>query len=371
MEIRVWDYRKEYEQEREEIWEAIESVLASGTLILGENVTSFEAEFAAFCDMPHGIGVNSGTDALFLALKALGVGPGMEVITVSNTAVPTVAAIEATGARARFVDIDPGTFLMNTSELEATITPETRLILPVHLYGQCADMDDLLAVAGKHSLKVIEDCAQSHGAKFRDNIAGSMGDLSAFSFYPTKILGAYGDGGMLLAKSEELNTKCRRLRFYGMDTQYYSIEHGYNSRLDEIHAAILRRKLSRLDSYVSRRREIADIYFRELRDTSLVLPAVDDRNYHSFYVYVVRHRERDFILESLRDDGVFLNVSYRWPIHVMPAYEHLGYPLGSLPETERASAEIFSLPMYPSLTDEEVLIACEKIKTALDKADQR
>ena len=364
--IKVWDYLREYRAERDEIEAAIRQVMESGMLILGANVRHFEAAFAAYCGAAHGVGVNSGTDALFLALRALGIGAGDEVITVANTAVPTVSAIDATGAHARFVDIDPRTYLMDTRQLEGAISARTRCILPVHLFGQCVDMDAVHAVAQRHGLRVIEDCAQAHGARYRGKVAGGMGDLAAFSFYPTKILGGYGDGGMILTSSPELEASCRRLRFYGMDKQYYSL--GYNSRLDELHAAILLRKLAHLDAYIARRRELAELYRRELADTELVLPAVGADNFHSYYLFVVRHPRRDAILQYLKARNIFLNVSYPWPIHTMPAFTHLGYREGQLPHTEAAAKEIFSLPMFPSLSDAEALQTCATLKAALSEA---
>lgn len=363
--IKVWDYLREYEAERQEVEEAVRQVMASGQLILGENVRQFEAAFAAYCGCRHGVGVNSGTDALFLALRALGIGAGDEVITVSNTAVPTVSAICATGATARFVDIEPGTYLMDCRQLEAAVTEHTRCIVAVHLFGQCVDMTALEALAGQYGLSIIEDCAQAHGARQYGRLAGSMSDLSAFSFYPTKILGGYGDGGMILSSSESLEARCRRLRFYGMDKQYYSLEQGYNSRLDELHAAILLRKLRHLDTYIARRRELAQLYYRELADSGLVLPAVADGNFHSYYLFVCRHPRRDQLLDILKARGIVLNVSYPWPIHTMPAYAHLGYGTGDLPHTESAAREIFSLPMFPSLHDEEALQVCQALREAL------
>jgi dTDP-3-amino-2,3,6-trideoxy-4-keto-D-glucose/dTDP-3-amino-3,4,6-trideoxy-alpha-D-glucose/dTDP-2,6-dideoxy-D-kanosamine transaminase len=366
--IKVWDYLREYHAEKHEVEEAITQVMESGMLILGENVRNFESAFAKWSGCQYGVGVNSGTDALFLGLRALDIGPGDEVITVSNTAVPTVSAIQATGATTRFVDIDPRTYLMNTDQLEAVVTDKTRCIMPVHLFGQCVDMDEVRKVADRHGLNVIEDCAQAHGAKQKNMVAGSMSDLSAFSFYPTKILGGYGDGGMILTSSQELEARCRRLRFYGMDKQYFSLEQGYNSRLDELHAAILLRKLKHLDEYIARRRQIADLYYRELAGTELVLPGVGDDNFHSYYLFVCRHPQRDFILQYLRERNIMLNISYPWPIHIMPAFEHLGYRAGEFPATEQAAKEIFSLPMFPSLKDEEALQTCKVLKEALAEA---
>lgn len=361
MSIRVWDYRAELDAEYPEIMAAIEQVLRSGRLILGESVRQFEDEFASYCGNRFGVGVNSGTDALVLALIALGVGAGDEVITVANTAIPTVSAIVTAGATPRFVDILPGTYLMDTALLEGVISPRTKCILPVHLFGQCVDMDAVLAMAGKHGLKVLEDCAQSHGARFRNQRAGSMGDAAAYSFYPTKILGGYGDGGMVQTNSESLAEHVRRLRMYGTESTYYSLEHGYNSRLDEVHAEILRSKLRHLDEYIARRRELAVRYHEQLTGSGLELPQTDEMNTHAYYLYVVRHRERDRIVAELAREDVFVNTSYPWPIHTMPAYAHLGYQNGDLPNTEQAAREIFSLPMYPSLTNAQQDAVCERL----------
>jgi aminotransferase EvaB len=362
MPIKVWNYLKEYEREKEEIHAAIEKVLRSGCLILGENVKKFEGAFAEYCNVRFGVGVNSGTDAIFLGLKALGIGSGDEVITVSNTAVPTVSAIVSTGALPKFIDIDPGTYLMDTSLLENAITKRTRCILPVHLYGQCVNMDDVKRVADAYGIKVLEDCAQSHGATFNGRKSGSMSDISAFSFYPTKILGGYGDGGMVLTNNENLYRKVLRLRFYGMEKTYYSLEHGYNSRLDELHAAILLSKLSHLEEYIEYRRILAQKYDDILSNTAFTLPKIMNGNRHVYYLYVCRHSHRDQIIEGLKNRDILVNISYPWPIHTMTGYQFLGYKEGDLPHTEKAAKEIFSLPMYPSLSDEEQQTTVEALK---------
>lgn len=366
MPIKVWNYLKEYEREKEDIFNAIKKVLESGCLILGENVKKFEEEFAKYCGVKFGVGVNSGTDALFLALKALGIGEGDEVITVSNTAVPTVSAIVSTGARPRFVDIDPETYLMDTSQLEKVITKRTKCILPVHLYGQCVNMDEVQRIANLYGIKVLEDCAQSHGATFNGKKAGSMSDVAAFSFYPTKVLGGYGDGGMVLTNNEDLYKKLLRLRFYGMEKTYYSLEHGYNSRLDELHAAILLHKLSHLDEYIERRRALAQQYDRLLSDTDLVLPKTMEGNKHVYYLYVCRHPLRDKIIAELKKREIFVNISYPWPVHTMKGYKFLGYKEGDLPHTEKVAKEIFSLPMYPSLTDDEQKLVVSSLREILN-----
>lgn len=369
MTIKVWDYLKEYEMEKHEIHAAIEKVLSSGCLILGDSVRNFEEAFSKYCSVTFGAGVNSGTDALFLGLKALGIGTGDEVITVANTAVPTVSAITSTGAIPRFVDIDPDTYLMDTTMLERTVTKKTRCILPVHLYGQCVNMNYVSDIANAFSLKIIEDCAQSHGALFNGRKAGSMSDLAAFSFYPTKVLGGFGDGGMILTNDETLYKKIRRLRFYGMEKTYYSEEQGYNSRLDELHAEILLRKLSHLDQYINRRKELAGQYDQQLSTTDLSLPKRLPGNEHVYYLYVCRHPQRDKIISRLREKDIIIGIHYPWPIHTMKGYSSLGYKMGDLPHTEKASQEIFSLPMYPSLTDNDQQTVITALREALEEVD--
>jgi aminotransferase EvaB len=363
--IKVWDYLREYEDEKSEIHAAIEKVLTSGWLILGQQVKEFENSFAAYCGVSYGVGVNSGTDALFLALKAIGVGSGDEVITVSNTAVPTVSAIVSTGATPRFVDIDARTYLMNTDLLEGAINRKTKCILPVHLYGQCVNMEKLNALAEKHAIPVLEDCAQSHGAEYKGKRAGGMSTLAAFSFYPTKILGGYGDGGMVVTNDENIYKKLLRLRFYGMEKTYYALEHGYNSRLDELHAAILLKKLAHLNEYIDRRRAIADRYDAMLADTSLTLPYRDPDGRHAFYLYVCRHAKRDDIIAKLAENSISVNVSYPWPIHTMEGYRSFGYAPGDFPHTEAVANEIFSLPMYPGLDEPAQLQVIKHLKKIL------
>ncbi|MCX2953923.1 DegT/DnrJ/EryC1/StrS family aminotransferase [Lentzea sp. NEAU-D7] len=353
MTTRVWDYLAEYEQERDDVLDAVDTVFRSGLLVLGESVRGFEREYADYHGVRHCVSCDNGTNAIVLALRALGVGPGDEVITVSNTAAPTVIAIDQVGATPVFVDIRPDDYLMDTSQVEAAITPHTKCLLPVHLYGQCVDMAPLEALAAKHDLALLEDCAQSHGARHHGRLAGTMGDAAAFSFYPTKVLGAYGDGGATITNDDKVDANLRRLRYYGMEKQYYvTSTPGHNSRLDEVHAEILRRKLTRFDSYLAARRRVADRYAEGLADTSLVLPSITPGNDHVYYLYVVRHPKRDEIIERLQSYDIMLNVSYRWPVHTMSGFAHLGYETGSLPVTERLADEIFSLPMYASLSED-------------------
>jgi aminotransferase EvaB len=350
MPTRVWDYLPEYESERQDILDAVETVFRSGQLVLGASVRSFEAEFAAYHGVRHCAGVDNGTNAIKLALQALGVGRGDEVITVSNTAAPTVVAIDAVGATPVFTDVDPRTYLMDVTQVEAAVTARTRCLLPVHLYGQCVDMAPLERLAARHDLVILEDCAQAHGARHHGRQAGSMGHAAAFSFYPTKVLGAYGDGGATITSDDEVDRALRRLRYYGMERTYYVVETpGHNARLDEVQAEILRRKLTRLDDYVAGRRAVAARYADGLAGTGLVLPETAEGNEHAYYLYVVRHPRRDEIIEALRGHDIHLNISYPWPVHTMTGFAHLGYAPGRLPVTEALAGEIFSLPMYPSL----------------------
>ncbi|PPK68828.1 dTDP-3-amino-2,3,6-trideoxy-4-keto-D-glucose transaminase [Actinokineospora auranticolor] len=351
MTTRVWDYLAEYQAERLDLLDAVETVFNSGQLVLGASVRGFEEEFAAYHGVGHCVSVDNGTNAIKLGLQALGVGPGDEVITVSNTAAPTVLAIDGTGATPVFVDIREDDFLMDTSQVAAAITERTKCLLPVHLYGQCVDLAPLRELATKHGLSLLEDCAQAHGARQNGVVAGSTGDAAAFSFYPTKVLGAYGDGGATITSDDAVEKKLRRLRYYGMDTTYYTLETpAHNSRLDEVQAEILRRKLKRLDAYTAGRRAVAQRYVDGLGDTDLLLPKTVPGNEHVYYVYVVRHPRRDDIIERLKAYDIHLNISYPWPVHTMTGFAHLNYATGSLPVTEKLAGEIFSLPMYPALS---------------------
>ncbi|TDD54189.1 DegT/DnrJ/EryC1/StrS family aminotransferase [Nonomuraea terrae] len=351
----VWGYLEEYHEEREDILDAVQTVFGSGRLVLGPSVEGFEREYAAYHGLPHCVGVDNGTNAVKLGLEALGVGRGDEVITVSNTAAPTVVAIDEAGATPVFVDVDPVTYLMDTAQVEAAVTPRTRAVVPVHLYGQCVDMAPLRRLAEAHGLALLEDCAQAHGARHHGRLAGTMGDAAAFSFYPTKVLGAYGDGGAVVTARDDVDRNLRRLRYYGMEETYYVVATpGHNCRLDAVQAEILRRKLRRLDGYIAARREVARRYAEGLGDltgeSGLVLPAIAPGNDHVYYVYVVRHPRRDAIIEALKGYDISLNISYPWPVHTMTGFAHLGYATGSLPVTESLAKEIFSLPMYASLT---------------------
>ncbi len=382
--IKVWDYKKEYELLRDDILNAVDGVFKSGILIFGPKVDEFENKFSSYHDTQYGIGVGNCTDAITISLRALGVGENSEVITTSNTAVPTVTGIVNAGASVRFVDINDYS-LIDVDKIENAINEKTKAIIPVHLYGQMCEMDKIMELANKYKLKVIEDCAQSHGATYKGKKAGSIGDVGCFSFYPTKIFGAYGDGGLITTNDEKIHDKIKRIRFLGMEKKkmssghwngkYYAVEHGANSRLDEVHAAILLKKLKYLDEWIERRRVIAAKYEKEFKNTSLEIPKEHPDNKHAFYIYVVAHKNRDEIMSELVKKDIHLNISYPWPIHIMDAYNH--FECGScncsrkeskndnctsLPKTDLAAKKIFSLPMYPTLTDEEQNTVIKELK---------
>ena len=361
--IKVWDYVKEYDAMRKEILDAVDQVFKNGVLVFGPKLQEFEEKFSEYNQCKFGIGVGNCTDAITIALRACNIGPGDEVITTSNTAVPTVTAIVNAGASVKFVDINKYS-LIDVSKISNAINDKTKAIIPVHLYGQMCDMNTIMDIAKRNNLRVIEDCAQAHGATYFGKKAGSIGDIGCYSFYPTKIFGAYGDGGFITTNKENLFDKMQRIRFLGMERKkmssghwngkYYAVEHGTNSRLDEVHAAILLKKLPHLDQWINRRRQIAERYNRELKDTSLELPEEHSDNKHAYYIYVVAHKNRDQIMKSLTEKNIHLNISYPWPIHIMDAYKHfVCSTCNCLKKTEDMAKKIFSLPMYPTLTDDE------------------
>ncbi len=351
-----------------EIHQAIARVLERGWYILGPEVEAFEAAFARYHGVCHAVAVASGTDAIELALRAAGIGPGDDVLTVAHTAAATVCAIERAGARPVFADIDPLTFTMDAAAAGQALTPRTRALVPVHLYGQPAEMDPLLQLAGKNNLLVVEDCAQAHGARYGDQLVGTMGHLGAFSFYPTKNLGAYGDGGAVITDDAQLAERLRRLRNYGQTIRYHHQERGVNSRLDEIQAAILQVKLMHLDDHNNQRRQIASWYGQVLRGVSLPetrpgLPAI----HHVYHLYVIRHPQRDRLAESLKAQGIGTLIHYPLANHLQPAYASLGYRAGSLPVTERVAGEILSLPLYVGLERAQVQTIAAAVGCCLEK----
>jgi dTDP-4-amino-4,6-dideoxygalactose transaminase len=344
---------------RAELLEAAARVVDRGWFLLGAELEAFEAAFAASCGCAHGVGVASGTEALQLALTALGVGPGDEVLTVANTAVPTVSAITAAGGQPVFVDVDPATLTMDPARAEERVTARTKVILPVHLYGQPADMDPLVALARRRGLKVLEDAAQAHGARYRGRPVGALGDACAWSFYPTKNLGALGDAGMVTTGDPAVAERVRRLRVYGQSSRYVHETKGINSRLDELQAAFLLAKLPHLGAWTAARRERAALYDRLL--AGVVAPAAAPYAEHVYHLYVVRARDRDGLQRGLQARGIGTLVHYPIPVHRQAAYRELAEQGRFLPQTERAAGEVLSLPLYPELP----LAAVERVARAV------
>ena len=341
----------QYRSHSADIDRAIAAVLASGRYILGAEVKAFEAEFAAYCGVSHGVGVGSGTEALHLALRSCGIGAGDEVITVSHTAVATVSAVDLAGSAPVLVDIEPGFMTIDPDAVEAVITSRTKALIVVHLYGQPAALDRLMPIARKHGLKVIEDCAQSHGATSGGKQVGSIGDVGCFSFYPTKNLGAIGDGGMVVTNNDSIAARARSLREYGWAQRYTSAEAGWNTRLDELQAAILRVKLKTLDADNENRRAIAGRYDRALGGLPLALPQRRKGTEHVFHLYVVCSEKREALQAHLRANNVDALIHYPVPVHRQPAYAARGLDRQPLTVTDRAADEVLSLPIYPELSE--------------------
>src|SRR2546427_2652153 len=344
----------QYTSLKGELLPAVEKVLASGHYILGANVAALEQDIAACAGAKFGIGVNSGSDALTLALGALGIGPGDEVITTPFTYIAPAEAIHQMGARIVFVDIDPRTFNLDPAQVAKKITPHTKAIIPVHLFGQAAPMKELMALAAPEGIHVVEDCAQAIGAACHGNPVGSFGRLGCFSFYPTKNLGADGDGGMVVTNDEALAAKLRMLRVHGIERRYFHDLHGYNSRLDELQAAILRVKLPRLQRWNARRAEIAARYNMGLKTLPVELPLVAPGNNHVYHVYAVLASRRDELQEFLAGRGVPTIIYYSLPLHLQRGYADLGHRVGDFPIAEAVSKTILPLPIYPELTDHPV-----------------
>ena len=332
-----------------EIRAAIDDVLETGRYIFGKHCSAFEEEFAAYVGAAHAAGVGSGTDAIQLALRAAGIGPGDEAITVANTCVPTVAGIAASGARPVLVDMDAATCTMAPRKLEAAITERTKAVVPVHLYGHPCDMDPILETASACGLAVIEDCAQAHGTAYKGRRCGTFGAAAAFSFYPSKNLGAYGDGGAVTTNDPALDAELRKLRNYGEERRYYHSVQGFNSRLDEIQAAVLRVKLRHLDAWNEARRERAARYAQLLKPLPVRLPHEAPWAHHIYHLYVIRAAQRDGLQAHLSERGIGTLLHYPVPIHLQQACANLGYARGDFPEAEKACDEVLSLPMYAEL----------------------
>jgi dTDP-4-amino-4,6-dideoxygalactose transaminase len=344
------DLKKQYASIREEINAAIQGVLDSCQFALGSEVAAFEQEFAALCQAKHGIGVNTGTSALHLALLAAGVGPGDEVITVPFTFVATAAAIYYSGAKSVFVDIDPRSFTMDVNTIEAAITKRTKAIIPVHLYGQPADMDPILGIAKKRGLIVIEDACQAHAAEYKGRPVGGLGDLGCFSFYPGKNLGACGEGGMVVTDNDDYTHTIRMLRDWGGERRYQHLLKGYNYRMEGIQGAVLRVKLRHLDAWTKARRAAAAGYDALLAEIDVVTPAALPYSRHVYHIYALRTQKRQVMQEALQAQGIQTGIHYPTPVHLLPAYADLGYKAGDFPQSEQASNEVLSLPMYAELT---------------------
>lgn len=357
------DLKAQYHNIKEEIDAAIARVLESSQFVLGDEVAAFEEEFAAYCGARYGIAVNSGTSALHLALLAAGIGPGDEVITVPFTFVATVAAICYTGARPVFVDIEPRSYTMDVNQIEGAITEQTKAILPVHLYGQPADMDPILEIARRYDLIVIEDAAQAHGAEYKGRRAGSIGDLGCFSFYPSKNLGAYGEGGMVVTDNHEYARTIRMLRDWGAKRKYYHELKGYNYRMAGFQGAILRVKLRHLEAWTEARRAHATHYDELLECANVQTPTVVPYARHVYHIYAIQTSLRDALRESLKSKGIHTGIHYPIPVHLQKAYDDLGNMAGDFPFSEEIASKVLSLPMYAELTRAQIEQAVDAIRT--------
>jgi dTDP-4-amino-4,6-dideoxygalactose transaminase len=363
------DLRTQYHSIKQEVDAAILGVLESCQFTLGSEVAAFEQEFAAYCGAAEGIGVNTGTSALHLALLAAGIGAGDEVITVPFTFIATASAIDYTGARPVFVDIDPRTYTMDPNAIEAAITPRTKAIVPVHLYGQAADMDPILEIARRHGLVVIEDACQAHGADYKGRRVGSLGDLGCFSFYPGKNLGAYGEGGMVVTDRPDYARTIRMLRDWGAEKKYHHVLKGYNFRLEGMAGAVLRVKLRHLEAWTEARRAAAARYDALLGAAGIATPAASSVNRHVYHLYVIRTDRRQALQEGLAACGIQTGIHYPTPVHLLPAFAELGHRVGDFSHAERAANEVLSLPMFPELTAAQTAEVAQAV-LALDGATQ-
>jgi dTDP-4-amino-4,6-dideoxygalactose transaminase len=364
------DLKAQYRSIKPEIDAAIAGVLESAQFVLGSEVSGFEREFAAYCGSAECVALNSGTSALHLALLAAGVKAGDEVITVPFTFVASVAAVIYAGARPVLVDIDPRSYTMDPSKLEAAITPRSRAILPVHLYGQPTDMDSIMEVARRHRLAVIEDAAQAHGAHYKGRPIGNRSDITCYSFYPTKNLGAYGEGGAVTTNNAEYAETIRKLRDWGQDSKYHHVFRGYNYRMEGLQGAILRVKLRHLNQWIEARRAVAGRYANMLANCGVDLPQEMPWARHVYHVYTLRAEDRDGLRSALQAEGIQTAVHYALPAHLQPAYSDLGYSKGSFPQSEAAAAQVLSLPIYPEIPEQAVVRVGNAVKKALSRRTQ-
>ena len=373
--IDFWSYKKEYKKYKKNILKNIDNTLNKGNIFFGDELRKFEKNFTKKYNYKYGLAVKSCTDALYISLKVLDIKKGDEVITAANTAIPTISAIILAGAKPRLVDVSSD-YLINVNDIKNSITSKTKAIIPVHLYGQSCDMPKILKIAKKYKLKIIEDCAQAQGAKFKNKHVGNFGDFGCFSFYPTKILGAYGDGGFIVTNNRKFFEKAKRIRFYGIETevkknsfinQYYANEFGINSRMDEIQSSILNFKLNKVDQFIQKRRDLVKLYFNYLSNTDLILPKENDFCKHSYHLFTVRHKKAKKIIKILKKKGVKSRTIYQYPIHKMKAFKIYNFNQSKLRISEKISKEIFSLPLYPELTSVSVKKICKILVNILNK----
>jgi len=361
LQVPLVDLAAEYKMFEAEVNDAITGVLRKTDFILGRELALFESEFGSFCEAKHAVGVDSGLSALELILRAYGIESGDEVITPANTFIASALAISSVGATPKLVDADPNTYTIDVAALESAITRRTRAIMPVHLYGHPADMDSILHIAQKHGLPVIEDACQAHGARYRGKRVGSLGSAAAFSFYPAKNLGAYGDGGMVVTNDAKIAQYVEMARNYGQREKYYHAVRGYNHRLDTLHAAVLRIKLRRLDQRNAVRRDHARLYQHLLQNTGVVLPVITPEVEPVWHLFVIRVEQRDALRKSLADRGISAGIHYPIPIHLQEAYRDLGHKKGDFPVTEDCAERILSLPMYSELTEQMIEYVAEAV----------
>jgi len=361
------DLKAQYQNMREQVLSSIEQVLESCEFILGPNVSAFEQEIAEYLGVKHAIGVGNGTDALVLILDALGIGPGDEVITTPYTFFATAECVSRLGAKPVFVDINPITLTIDPEKLEQAITSRTKAVIPVHIFGRAADMPRIMDIASRHHLFVVEDACQSIGGEIQGKKLGTFGNAGAFSFFPTKNLGAYGDGGLVVTDDDELAERVRMLRAHGSKVKYHNELIGYNSRLDEMQAAVLRVKLRHLNEWNSRRRQIALEYNKLLKDLPLQLPDPGEKGEHVFHLYTILTDNREELRAYLKSRGVETGVYYPTPLHLQPAYADLGYRVGDFPVSESACERNISLPMYPELTDEQIHYAAQAVRNFFEE----
>ena len=366
MEVKFVDLNRQYQSIKKDIDYTINNVIEDSDFILGKETEEFEKAFARYNKVKYSVGVSSGSCALELSLIALGIKRSDEVITAPNSFIATAFAISNVGAKPVFVDVNQDDYNLDVSKIEEKITNRTKAIIPIHLYGQCSDIKLMLEIAKKHNLKVIEDACQSHGALYHNKKAGSLGDIGCFSFYPSKNLGCFGDGGAVITNDEKVAERIRMLRNYGSKEKYFHPIKGYNKRLDAIQAAILNIKLKHLDKWNNKRRKCANLYNELLRDIDLLTPIEKEDRKHIYHIYAIRCKKRDKLIEHFKNKKISFGIHYPTPIHLQEAYSFLKYKKGDFIITENISKEILSLPMFPELTKEEIIYVCDNIKNYLN-----